>query len=187
MNMYVNQCLMNMYVNQCLMNMYVNQCLMNMYVNQLLDSEKVRESLQKDVAMFQRHLVDGENQSQMKDKEFQMVLEERARTSARLEDQRRQVESMLEASKAELSDNRLKLSASEGRVVALESKLAEAEADGRDVEMKLASIVSTLRRTIGFNPRSTSKSRARSLSPKRALQVPTKGQRRFLILLFLFL
>lgn len=126
--------------------------------------------------MFQRRLVDGENQSQMKDKEFQMVLEERARNGARSEDQRRQLESMLEASKAEISENRLKLSASEGRVVALESKLAEVESESRDVEMKLANIVSTLRRTIGFNPRSASKSRARSLSPKRALQVPAKGQ-----------
>ena len=74
---------------------------------------------------------------------------------------------------------KLKLSGAEGRVNALEAQLARVEGAKRDIEFKLSSIHSSLRRTIGFRqdaPRSRSPFRNRSISPRRSRpNSPTKG------------
>ena len=66
-----------------------------------------------------------------------------------------------------------------GRVNALEAQLARIEGAKRDVEFKLSSIHSSLRRTLGFRqemPRMASPLRARSPSPRRGRpSSPTKG------------
>ena len=73
-------------------------------------------------------------------------------------------------------------SGAEGRVDALEAQLARTEGSKRDVEFKLSSIHSSLRRTIGFRqdmPRARSPIRSRSPSPsgRRSRPMsPTKGQ-----------
>lgn len=103
-----------------------------------------------------------------------MALDESRRSEKRLDDHRQRLESSLDGAGAELSDARLRLSAAEGRVVALETQLARVEAARGDVESKLMSIVSGLRRSIGF----TGPLRARSPSPTRSRPTgPTKGQR----------
>lgn len=65
---------------------------------------------------------------------------------------RQELESGLESVTDELSDVKLRLSASEGRVIALEDQLRLEEEEKKVVEGLCASIVSSLRRTIGFNP-----------------------------------
>lgn len=89
------------------------------------------------------------------------------------------MEISLENANAELADLKLKLSGAEGRVNALEAQLARTEGYRRDVEFKLSSIVSSLRRTVGLRermPRSASPLRSRSPSPRRSRPTsPTKG------------
>ena len=121
-----------------------------------------------------------DDEVRLRSREHQTVLEERTRSEMHHEDQRRQLESALEACDEELSSLRLKLSASEGRVGALEEQLARIETGKRDVESKLGSIVSSLRRTIGFGPGESGGEgmlqRDRSLSPQRQRPIsPTKG------------
>lgn len=73
------------------------------------------------------------------------------------------------------SDLKLKLSGSEGRITGLEAQLARMEGSKNDLEFKLASLHSTLRRTLGIKPpgemsgRTPSPSRARSPSPRRRM------------------
>lgn len=77
-----------------------------------------------------------------------------------------------------LQELKLALNASEGRVEALENQLARTEGVKRDLEYKLASIHSSLRRSIGFKQEDFVDGRnvrARSASPKRRPQSPTKG------------
>lgn len=86
----------------------------------------------------------------------------------------------LESTNAELAELKLKLSAAEGRINALESHLARTEGLKKDIEFKLSSVHSSLRRTIGFNqrgPRIGSPIRGRSTSPRRSRpSSPTKGE-----------
>lgn len=79
------------------------------------------------------------------------------------------------------------LNGSEGRVEALENQLARLEGVRRDLEYKLASIHSSLRRSIGFRQESYMDSRSlrhRSTSPRRRPMSPTKGIMRFYRLYF---
>jgi rootletin len=115
----------------------------------------------------------------LKEKDYRMALEDSRRAEKRMEDQRRNLEIQFENLSAEDGELRLKLSGSEGRVNALEAQLARLEGVKRDIEFKLNSIVSSLRRTIGFRqemPRSRSPIRSRSPSPKRSRPTsPSKG------------
>ena len=111
-----------------------------------------------------------------------MALDESRRSEKRLDDQRQRLEASLDGAGAELSDTRLRLSAAEGRVIALEAQLARVDNARGDVEGKLMSIVSGLRRSIGFTGgmrgvRSASPLRGRSPSPTRLRPAaPTKGK-----------
>lgn len=70
------------------------------------------------------------------------------------------------------------LNGSEGRVEALESQLARLEGMKRDLEYKLASIHSSLRRSLGFRQENYVDGRSlrpRSTSPRRRPQSPAKG------------
>lgn len=74
---------------------------------------------------------------------------------------------------------KLALNGSEGRVEALESQLARLEGHRRDLEYKLASIHSSLRRSIGFRQDNYVDGRSlrpRSTSPRRRPQSPSKGK-----------
>lgn len=78
-----------------------------------------------------------------------------------------------------LQDLKLALNGSEGRVEALEAQLARTEGMKRDLEYKLASIHSSLRRSIGFRQEDFVDGRnvrPRSKSPVRRPQSPAKGK-----------
>ena len=62
------------------------------------------------------------------------------------------LENLLENASQDNSDLKLKLSGSEGRITGLEAQLARMEGSKNDLEFKLASLHSTLRRTLGIKP-----------------------------------
>ena len=145
----------------------------------MVETEASREALRKELANLQRKMAEFEDEARLKEKDYQLALEDSHRMEKKLDDQRRNLEISLENANAELADLKLKLSASEGRVNALEGQLARTEGAKKDIEFKLSSIVSSLRRTIGLRermPRSASPLRARSPSPRRSRpNSPTKG------------
>ena len=78
-----------------------------------------------------------------------------------------------------LKELKLTLNGAEGRIEALESQLARTEGVKRDLEYKLASIHSSLRRSIGFKQEDFVDGRnvrPRSSSPRRRPQSPAKGE-----------
>lgn len=127
-------------------------------------------------------MAEAQDEARLKEKDYHMALEDSRRSERRTEDQKRNLEIQLENINAEADELKLKLSGSEGRVNALEAQLARLEGIKRDIEFKLNSIVSSLRRTIGFRqemPRSRSPIRSRSPSPKRSRPTsPSKGEHR---------
>ena len=146
----------------------------------MVETEASREALRRDLANLQRRLSKCEEEVRRRERELQVALEDKGRDEVRFDDQRRHLESVLEATSGELATMRLKLSGSEGRVNALESQVANVEASKRDLEAKLAGIVSSLRRTIGFGPDSQSQGlfRGRSPSPGRRARSSTPNEGR---------
>ena len=151
--------------------------------SQVVEGEASREALRKEINNLQRKMAEFQDESRLKEKDYHMALEDSRRSERRMEDQKRNLEIQLENVNAESGELRLKLSGSDGRVNALEAQLARLEGAKRDIEFKLNSIVSSLRRTIGFRqdmPRSRSPIRSRSPSPKRSRPTsPSKGRNRF--------
>ena len=100
------------------------------------------------------------------------MFEDHSRASQQAADQRRSLEAALDATNAELASLRSELSAAHGRVDALEDQLARSESARRDAELKLGSVVSIIRRSIGdFRL----EKRDRSRSPERRSRSPMKG------------
>lgn len=129
--------------------------------------------------MTQRKMAEFVDESRLKEKDYQLALEESRRAEKKLEDQRHNLEIALENTSADAAELKLRLSGSEGRVNALEAQLARLEGAKQDIEFKLSSIVSSLRRTIGFRqemPRARSPVRSRTPSPRRSRpNSPAKG------------
>ena len=146
----------------------------------MVETEASREALRKELANTQRKMGEVIEESRMKEKDYQMALEDSRRIERKMEDQRRNLEIQLENTGAENEELKLRLSGAEGRVNALEATLARLEGAKRDIEFKLSSIVSSLRRTIGFRqemPRARSPVRSRSNSPRRSRpNSPAKGK-----------
>ena len=147
---------------------------------QVVETEASREALRKELANVQRKMAELVDESRMKEKDYQMALEDSRRAERKLEDSRRNLEINLENSNAEGAELKLRLSGAEGRVNALEAQLARLEGTKQDIEFKLSSIVSSLRRTIGFRqemPRARSPIRSRTPSPRRSRPTsPAKGE-----------
>lgn len=147
---------------------------------QVVETEASREALRKELANLQRKTAEIVDEAVLKEKDYQLALEDSRRCERKLEDQRKNLEIALESANGDIADLRMKLSGAEGRVNALETTLARLEGAKRDVEFKLSSIVSSLRRSIGFRqemPRGRSPGpRSRSPSPRRSRPTsPSKG------------
>ena len=142
---------------------------------QVVETEASREALRKELANLQRKMAELIDDATMKEKDYQLALDDSRRSERKLEDQRKNLEIALDAANADIGDLRLKLSGAEGRVNALETTLARLEGAKKDVEFKLSSIVSSLRRSIGFR-QEMPRSRSRSPSPRRSRPTsPSKG------------
>lgn len=152
----------------------------------MVETEASREAVRKELANLQRKMGELIDESRLKEKDYQMALEDSRRAERKLEDQRRNLEINMENTNAEAAELKLRLSGSEGRVNALEAQLARIEGAKQDVEFKLSSIVSSLKRTIGFRqemPRARSPVRSRSQSPRRSRpNSPSKGNHLYALL-----
>lgn len=138
-----------------------------------LETEASRDILQQEIQTLRRRLAETENGLCIKVKELQGALEDQEQTKVHFEEKKRELERAMDAVTDDLAEVRLTLSASEGRVLALEDQLSQTEAEKRAVEDVCGGIVSSLRRTIGFNPGSQTRFRARSASPGKSS--PGKG------------
>merc|ERR1719376_1920590 len=92
----------------------------------------------------------------------------------------RGLEGKIDSLDEELAENKMKLSASEGRVNGLENEMVKTEAMKRDVEFKLGSLHSALRRTLGISRLGRTMSpmrgmRSASPSPQRRCGSPSKN------------
>ncbi|CAM4772379.1 unnamed protein product [Rotaria magnacalcarata] len=144
-----------------------------------VEAEASREVLRKELANIQRHYVELEDEQRSKERDFKLAVEDARRLERKAIDERRNVELALDGANQMISELRIALSGAEGRAAALDTQLARVEGAKRDAEYKLGSIVSSLRRSIGYGPRSSSGSRLRSRSPspnvRRRPISPTKG------------
>lgn len=95
-------------------------------------------------------MVELENEGRLKDREYTRALEESRRSEKSLEDERQRLTSQLEAAQSDNTEMQLKLTASNGRVGALETELERVEAARRHIDIKLTTVVSTLRRSVGL-------------------------------------
>ena len=97
-------------------------------------------------------------------------MEDEARAGREAAEQRHHLESAVEAAGTQLAEVRVEMEAAHGRVEALAEQLARTEATRHDAEWKLASVVSTLRRTVGITepPADAERlqTRSRSWSPR---------------------
>lgn len=151
---------------------------------QVVETEASREVLRKELANLQRKMGELVDETHLKEKDYQMALQDSHHAEKKLQDRAHNLEINLEQTCAEAAELKLRLSGAEGRVNALEATLARLDGVKRDVEFKLSSIVSSLRRTIGFRqemPRARSPTRSRTPSPRRA-NSPTKGTQLLLLL-----
>ena len=138
---------------------------------QMVDMEAGREVLRKELQNVRRKTAAVEEEFQKKYRDHQTALEDQAHAEQQAAEQRRHLEVTLEAAGVQLADACVELGAAHGRVEALENQLSKAESSRHDAELKLSSVVSALRRTVGILPADgTRKPRSRSSSP-------LKGQR----------
>jgi len=134
----------------------------------MVDVEAEREALRKELENIERKLAAVEEECKKKTIEYQTAMEVQERLEQQATEQRRSMESALETANVELAEQRVELEASHGRVEALETQLSKIEAAGRDVERKLSTIISALRRTVGILPGDgVNKTRSRSISPRK--------------------
>lgn len=105
-----------------------------------VEAEASREVLRKELANIQRHYVELEDEQRMKERDYQMAVEDARRlgTSTRWDlfqlalcfverkaiDERRNVELALEGANQMISELRIVLSGAEGRASALDTQLA---------------------------------------------------------------
>lgn len=165
----------------------------------VVETEATRDILKKELAMLQRKYGELEDEMRAREKEFRCALEETKRGERKAQEERRQCELAVESMQQQLSDARIQLSGAEGRMSALEAQLArvshslailhtrnshfmaiflsnlKVEGARKDAEFKLSSIVSSLRRTIGFRPccrSSSQRTNSASRSPVRHNRSP---------------
>ncbi len=144
----------------------------------VVETEATRDILKKELSNLQRKYAELEDEVRLREKEFRATLEESKRIERKAQEDRRNVELALESVNNALSETRIQLSGAEGRISALEAQLARIEGARKDAEFKLSSIVSSLRRTIGFRPSASimkMQSRNSSRSPRRNRSPPLKG------------
>ena len=133
-------------------------------------SESSKEALNIELSNLQLKMANLLDDASVKEKDLQGALDEVKSSNRRVEDQRREHTVTMEACNGAIRDMRMKVSAADGRVKGLETTLSRTEAGKRDVEFKLTSIVSCLRRMIGFRQSTKCDSlhgfrRSRSASP----------------------
>lgn len=134
-----------------------------------------RTTLKKNLSGAERRISDLQENLASREREFKQAMEHAACEHRRITEGRNQLQSGLEAANNDLADMRAALSGSDDRVSTLEFQLSQNEEIRRDLERKLASIHSSLRRLIGYHQPyrqvtvSACRRRSSSRSPVRSL------------------
>ena len=97
------------------------------FLDQVVETESGRESVLKEAQNLQRRYAELEEELRLKEKDFQMALEEARGAERKIVEKLRMTEVTLENCNSELGDMKLKLSAAEGRINGLEAQLAQVE------------------------------------------------------------
>ena len=116
----------------------------------LVEVEADHEEAQKEMSSVRRHLADMEDDHRLKERNFLVTLEEAEQTEYQLSDERRRLVQSLDEAGTELIEMRLRLSAAESHISALESQLSQVDGRRLETETKLSSVVSSLRRFVGL-------------------------------------
>lgn len=123
----------------------------NMIMKQrLVDTDNAKETTIREVALLKRRLSELDEELRVKEKEFQMNIDAVRRAEQKAVDKIHNLENMLEHTSQDLGDQKLKFSGAEGRIAGLEAQLTRTEDAKNEAEMKLATLHSTLRRTLGI-------------------------------------
>lgn len=151
---------------------------------QLVESETNHNAIAKELANARRKMAELDDESRLKDREYTRALDESRRNEKSLDDERQRLAAELEAARSDITEMELKLTASNGRVGALEEELENCEAARRQIEIKLTTVVSTLRRSVGLArsiPTASSAERGGSISPlfRARSRSPSPRRRRF--------
>jgi len=119
-----------------------------------------------DVTSLRRHLADTEDNHRLKELSLRSALDEARQTEDRLNDERRRLERSLDEAGTKLIESKLRLSAADGSVSALQSQLSQVNSRRLNTQTKLASVMSSLRRFVGVGDTGAA-TRSKSLSPQR--------------------
>lgn len=170
--------------NQLLWILYRVICIQRWNVLQLVENETSYNAVTKDLANARRKMAELDDEGRLKDREYTRALDESRRNEKSLDDERQRLAAELEAARSDLTETQLKLTASNGRVGALEEELENCEAVRRQIEVKLTTVVSTLRRSVGLArslPTGSSAERGGGISPlfRARSRSPSPRRRRF--------
>lgn len=116
-----------------------------------------------------------EEQWHAREQDLLVHLEDSRAREKRLEDQKHNLEICLVDATQQIQELKAKLGGAEGRIRALDTQLAQLEIVKREVEQKLSSVVSTLRRIAGIQLDGTVTMPYRLLSPSRRWS-PARGK-----------
>ena len=118
----------------------------------LVESDGQREAAKREIQHLTRRIGEAEEDTRVREKDLSTALEESRRGEIKAQDKVKNLENILDNATQDNSDLKLKLSGAEGRITGLEAQLARMESAKNDVEFKLTSLHSTLRRTLGIRP-----------------------------------
>ncbi|XP_060523589.1 rootletin isoform X2 [Cylas formicarius] len=141
---------------------------------QMSELERNLEHTRQELNRTRSHSAHLEEQWHAKEQDLLIHLEDHRVKEKRLEDQKHNLEVCLVDATQQIQEIKAKLGGAEGRVRALETQLAQLEASKRDVEQKLLSVVSTLRRIAGIQLDGSVSPAGRILSPSRRWS-PARG------------
>lgn len=118
----------------------------------LVESDGQKEAAKREIQNQNRKIAEMDEDNRMREKDYGAALDESRRAEQKSLDKVNNLENILDNTNQDNSDLKLKLSGSEGRITGLEAQLARMESSKNDLEFKLASLHSTLRRTLGIKP-----------------------------------
>lgn len=118
-----------------------------------------------------KRIKEAEDTFASREKDYQAQIEEFKQFEQKARNKMREMENLLEQTTFDRENYKAQLSGNDGRISALESQLARIEASKNDLEFKLSSLYSILRRSLGL--------RSQSRPPSPTEGSPKKNRRSF--------
>lgn len=133
----------------------------------LAELESNLDMTRQELGRMRSHGAGEEERWHAREQELLLRLEDSRNKEKKLEDQKHNLEICLTDATQQIQELKARLGGSEGRVRALDTQLVQLDSSKRDVEQKLASVVSTLRRIAGIQLDGSVNLPYRLLSPSR--------------------